>query len=457
MKLHARRALLPHGWADDVLLSISQDGTIDAIAHGPRGPDAEAARGPVVPGMPNVHSHAFQRALAGRTGAIGGGSHDSFWTWREAMYAFAARADADAIQAIAAQAFVEMAKAGYTTLAEFHYLHHDPGGAPYADRAELSRRIVAAAAEAGLGLTLLPAFYAHGGFGGRPPASAQRRFVHSVDAFAALLADLAPLARDAGVRLGVAPHSLRAVTPDELETVVGAVPVDAPVHIHAAEQRREVDECVASLGARPIEWLLDHARVGPRWCIVHATHMTREETVRLAASGAVAGLAPTTESDLGDGIFPGAEFLHAGGRFGIGSDSNTTLDPFAELRTLEWSQRLRYEARHCLADAGERGTIATRLWTHAARAGARAVGRNAGEIAPGCRADLVVLDDEAPAIATAAPDAVLDAAMFGPARQPVRDVMANGRWIVRDGRHAEERAIEARFRRAMSALAEGDA
>jgi len=451
MKLRAHRALLPDGWADDVLLEIGSDGSLVAVVPGAQGDADETATGPVVPGMPNVHSHAFQRALAGRTGGVGTG--DSFWTWREAMYAFVARADADAFHAIAAQAYVEMVRAGYTSVAEFHYVHHDPRGRPYGDPAELAHRVVAAAGEAGIALTLLPVFYAHGGFGGVPPADAQRRFVHTPESFAVLCAALVPLA-GRGVRLGCAAHSLRAVTPDELAAILAAAPADAPIHVHAAEQRREVDECVAALGRRPVAWLLDNAGVDARWCIVHATHMTTAETARLAASGAVAGLAPTTESDLGDGIFPGVEFVAANGRFGVGSDSNVVIDPFAELRTLEWSQRLRDGTRHALAAAAGFGGIATRLWSHATHAGARAVGRRTGALAPSYRADLVVLDADDPTIAAAGRDGGLDAAMFGPVRRPVRDVMVSGRWVVRDGRHPDEERIARRYAAALRALAE---
>jgi formimidoylglutamate deiminase len=337
-----------------------------------------------------------------------------------------------------------MTLAGYTSVAEFHYVHHDPAGRRYADPAEIARRIVAAAREAGIALALLPV-YAHSGFGGRAPAAAQRRFVHTTKSFDALVETLAADARDGSFRLGVAPHSLRAVTPEALEQIIAFAPGDAPVHIHAAEQAREVEECVAALGKRPVEWLLDCAGIDERWCVVHATHMTSTETARLATSGAVAGLAPTTESDLGDGIFPGAEYLASGGRFGVGSDSNTAIDPFTELRTLEWSQRLRLTRRNVLSGAGETGTIGDRLWSHAAASGARALGLRSGAIAPGLRADLVVLDGEDATLATAGRDAPLDAAIFAPVRRPVRDVIVGGRFVVRDGRHAAQEQVEQRY------------
>jgi formimidoylglutamate deiminase len=399
--------------------------------------------------MPNLHSHAFQRAIAGRTGRAGA-EGDSFWTWRAAMYAFLDRVDADAFAAIAAQAYVEMLKAGYTRVAEFHYVHHDPQGKPYADPAELARRIVGAAGAAGIALTLLPVFYAHAGFGGAPPAAGQRRFVHSVASYARVIEALAADAARSDWNLGVAPHSLRAVTPEELTAIVALAPHGAPIHIHAAEQQKEIADCVAWSGARPIAWLLDHARVDARWCVVHATHMTAEEARGLAASNAVAGLAPTTEADLGDGTFAARAYLDGGGAFGVGSDSNTIIDPYAELRQLEWSQRLAHASRNVLALADS--PVGQSLYAAAALGGAQAMAVAAGAIAPGCRADLVVLDAADPALAEQGVAALLDAAIFGPCRRPVRDVMVAGRWAVRNGHHADEDAVLARYRKKVAAL-----
>jgi len=447
LKLFAHAALLPQGWADDVLIDLDVDGNIASVRANASPEGATRVGGPLVPGMPNLHSHAFQRALAGRTGG-GSGSRDSFWTWRQAMYAFLDRVDADAFEAIAAQSYVEMLKAGYTAVAEFHYVHHDPAGRPYADPAELARRIVAAASETGIALTLLPVFYAHAGFGGIPPTPGQRRFVQRIDSFEQLVAALANDAKD--FTLGVAPHSLRAVTPDELAAVVALAPAGAPIHIHAAEQLREVAECVAWSGAPPVDWLLDHAGVDGRWCVVHATHMTGVATTRLAASGAIAGLAPTTEADLGDGTFRARAYIGAGGAFGIGSDSNTIIDPFAELRQLEWSQRLAFFERNVLA--GDAVPVGQSLYTDAARGGGAAVAKSLGAIAAGTRADLLVLNLDDPALSDVPRDALLDAAIFGPCRRPVRDVMVGGRWAVRDGRHPREEAIFARYRKATAAM-----
>jgi formimidoylglutamate deiminase len=449
MSLFAADALTSGGWMRDVRIEIAADGTIAGVLPGGKPDGAERIAGPLLPGMPNLHSHAFQRAIAGRTGRASS-EGDSFWTWRVAMYAFVDRIDADAFEAIAAQAYVEMLKAGYTAVAEFHYLHHDPQGKPYGDPAEMARRIVAAAGAAGIALTLLPVFYARGGFGGAPPAPGQRRFLHSPACYARLIETLRRDATGAGWNLGVAPHSLRALTPDELAGVIAAAPDGAPVHIHAAEQAKEVADCLTWCGARPVEWLLEHAGVDARWCVVHATHMTPDETRGLAASGAVAGLAPTTEADLGDGTFAARAYLDAQGAFGIGSDSNTIIDPYAELRQLEWSQRLARQARNVLA--GDGLPVGAALYTGAARGGAQALARKAGVIAPGERADFVVLDADDPALAGQPVAALLDAAIFGPCRRPVRAVMVAGRWVVRDGRHPREDAVLARYRTTLARL-----
>ena len=448
-RLHATSALLRSGWASDVAIDIDARGVIVAVTPNARDAIAERLAGPAIPAMPNVHSHAFQRALAGRTGRATN-RDDSFWTWRDAMYAFLARVDADAFGAIAAQAYVEMAKAGYASVAEFHYVHHDVDGRAYADPAELAWRIANAARDAGLALTLLPVFYAHGDFGGVPPAAQQRRFVHSIDGFARLLSALIDDAAKRNYVVGIAPHSLRAVMEDELATLVRLAPKNSPLHIHAAEQAREVDDCIKAYGMRPIEWLVDHAGVDARWCIVHATHMTGHETSALAQSGAVAGLAPTTEADLGDGIFPAHAYVDAGGALAVGSDSNTIIDPFAELRQLEWSQRLLLRRRNVLANGDT--SVGTSLWARAALGGAQALAQRTGAIEVGRRADIIVLDSSDPALVEQEPCDILDAAIFGPCRRPVRDLMVGGRWIVRDGAHAREAEVSARYRDALRAL-----
>ena len=453
---HAPAALLPDGWHSGVALVVADDGRIERVERRAPAQGDERLAGPVIPAMPNVHSHAFQRAIAGRTGLPSPARDDTFWTWRQAMYAAVDRLDADAFEAIACQAYVEMAKAGYAAVAEFHYVHHDPHGKAYADPAELAWRIVAAAKTAGVALTLLPVFYAHGNFGGVATAPLQRRFVHSTYTFERLLDRLARKADEDRYVLGIAPHSLRAVTPEELDKILRLSTPRMPIHIHAAEQTREVDECHAWSGMRPVEWLLAHARVDARWCLVHATHMTDHEVAALAASGAVAGLCPSTEADLGDGVFSAEKYLAAGGAFGLGTDSNTLIDPFAEVRQLEWSQRLRLRRRNVLA--GESGRpVGSTLWAAAAAGGAQAIARPAGAIEAGRCADLIVLDADEPALAEQSLVHLLDAAIFGPARKPVRDLLCGGRFVVREGRHAREQDVLRRYRAALARIDPGAA
>ena len=450
MKFVAQDALLPEGWSRRVVIDVDDGGFIRSVVANSDAADGQALAGPVVPAMPNVHSHAFQRAFAGRTGRSSPDRADSFWSWREAMYASLERMDPDAFEAIAAQAYVEMLKSGYGSVAEFHYVHHDAAGTPYGDPAELAMRIAAAAGQTGIALTLLPVFYAHAGFGGLPPMEGQRRFVHSVASFAVLVDALRERAEGRYV-LGIAPHSLRAVTAPELEQISRLVPATAPIHIHAAEQTREVEECYAATGMRPVEWLTSRAGVDKRWCIVHATHMTEREIDALAATGAVAGLAPTTEADLGDGMFPAPRYLASKGRFAVGSDSNTVISPFEEIRMLEWSQRLHVRRRNVLGDDSGLAVGAS-LWARAARGGAQAVAQPVGAIAAGCRADFLVLNEQDPALALQRATDVLDAAIFGPARRPVRDVMSGGAWIVREGRHPREDDVAERYRAVLAAV-----
>jgi formimidoylglutamate deiminase len=380
-----------------------------------------------------------------------GPTDDSFWTWREVMYAFLAALTPDDVEAIAAFAYMEMLEAGFTAIGEFHYLHHDPAGRPYADLGEMAARIVAAAAQTGIGLTLLPSFYANGGFGGIAGTAGQRRFLTDVDAFLRLVdrtREIASALPDAVV--GIAPHSLRAVTPETLHVVLDACP-NGPVHIHAAEQTREVDDCIAALGARPVAWLLDHHEVDPRWCLVHATHMDEAETARLAQSGAVAGLCPLTEANLGDGIFNGTGFLSAGGRFGVGSDSNIQIGAAGELRQFEYAQRLRHHARNVLA--GHEGqSTGRRLYDGALAGGSQALGRPIGAIAPGRRADIAVLDAAHPDLAGRHDDARLDAYVFVGGRSMVQTVLVGGERVVQDGRHRQHEAVTERYRKVLTRL-----
>jgi formimidoylglutamate deiminase len=453
--LYGEAVLLPEGWAEGTRIEIDGNGDIAAVVVGGSPDGAERARGPVVPGVPNLHSHAFQRAMAGLTEQRGTQARDSFWTWREVMYGFVARLRPETLQAIATQLYVEMLEAGYTAVAEFHYLHHGPDGTPYADPAELSHRVIAAAATAGIGITHLPVLYAHGGFGGQPPTAGQRRFVNDGDRFLALVEGLRSRHRASlDVRIGVAPHSLRAVTPRLLgDVLAGLDQLDAaaPIHIHIAEQTREVDECLAWSGARPVAWLLANAPVNHRWCLVHATHMTDTETRDLAASGAVAGLCPTTEANLGDGLFPVEPYLGHGGSLGVGSDSHISVSPVEELRWLEYGQRLTKRERNVAATA-EAPHVGAGLYRRALAGGARACARSIGAIEPGHRADLVVLDAEHPLLVGRTGDTLLDAWVFAGNTPVVRDVMVGGAWVVRRGRHMHRDKCRIEYMRSINTL-----
>ena len=440
-------ALLPSGWAADVRIDV--DGGRIATVTAAAAPHGSRFDGIAIPGVPNVHSHAFQRGMAGLT-EIRGPGEDSFWTWRELMYRFLAHLGPDEVEAITAYAFMRMLESGYTTVGEFHYLHHAPDGQPYADPAELAARIIQAASTTGIGLTLLPCFYRFGGFGGAAPTPGQRRFITDPDSFARLLdATKRHVASLDGAVLGIAPHSLRAVSPGDLHALVQAFP--GPIHVHAAEQTREVAECRAALGASPVAWLLDNASVDRRWCLIHATHMDAQETDRLARSGAVAGLCPATEADLGDGTFLAAAYLRASGRIAIGSDSNVVTDPAAELRQLENAQRLLHRARNMLAStSGE--SVGSALLGAASRGGAQALAQPMGALAAGLRADIVVLNSQHPDLIARTGDAWIDTWVFAPPPSLVRHVISAGRLVVADGRHIAADSIIARWRFAMETV-----
>jgi formimidoylglutamate deiminase len=447
MGLHFRSALLKDGWEDDVRLEI-EAGRIARVTTGEQPRPGDEQHGIGLPGLPNLHSHAFQRAMAGltqmRTHAM-----DDFWSWRETMYRFALAMTPDDVEAVATQLYVEMLEAGYTRVGEFHYLHHDPDGRPYAALAEMAERILAAAERSGIGLTLLPVFYAHATFGGTPPRTEQRRFVSDRGIYARLLEQTrGAAARVPGTIVGVAPHSLRAVTPEELTAVADLAGGD-PIHIHVAEQKREVDDCMAWCGSPPVRWLLDHANVNERWCLVHATHMEPDETRRLAASGAVAGLCPLTEADLGDGTFDAVRFATAGGRFGIGSDSNVAIDGAAELRQLEYSQRLAIRTRNVL---GRLGLSTGRALFEAALRGGDAALWAASGLEPGCAADIVALDDAHPSYPSLNRDRLMDVWVFSAGKALVQSVWVGGRKLVEHGSHCLRDAVAQRYRVAMKAL-----
>ena len=447
-EFHAAQALLPKGWARDVHITCDHAGRITAVT-----PDAPRAgrclHGHVIPGVANLHSHAFQRAMAGGAERRSPAGQDSFWTWRETMYRFALSISPEDAQAIAAQLYAECLTRGFTHIAEFHYLHHAPDGRPYANRAEMAERLFAAAEATGIGITMLPSLYRHGGIFGAPAYDGQRRFLNELDGFFDILERVrATAATQRNAAWGVAPHSLRAVTPAMLEAMAA---LDCPIHIHAAEQAREVVECLGATGLRPVEWLLRNTPLDARWVLIHATHMTLEETSALAATGAVAGLCPSTEASLGDGIFPLPDYLAAGGRLGFGTDSHVGICPAAELRQLETSQRLALQLRSVATDAA-RPHPGRGLLERALAGGAQACAAPLGGIAVGLRCDLVELDDDHPTLTGRSADALLDAWCFGPADRMVRSVAVGGRMVVEHGRHIYEAAIRDAFARTMKRL-----
>ncbi len=446
------QALLPSGWARDVSVEIDETGHIARVTPGAA--PAGHRTGILLPAPANAHSHAFQRAMAGLTETRGPDPRDTFWTWRQLMYRFLDHLTPDQVQAIAALVQMEMLESGYAANVEFHYLHHQPGGVPYDDRAEMAHRIVAAAQETGIGLTLLPVQYEFGGVDRRPLGPGQIRFGNNPDQFAHLVESsrttLATLPPDA--RMGVAPHSIRAVTPEAIRTAA-TLAEGGPIHMHLAEQLAEVDEVQSAYGARPVEWLLGRTDITPQWCLIHCTQMQPHETKALARTGAVAGLCPITESSLGDGIFDGLRWMGAGGRIAIGSDSNIRIALSEELRTLDYSQRLRDHSRAALATPAQ--STGRRLMDAAIAGGAQAAGRNTGQIAPGRLADLMALDDshiDLADLADRSGDTALDIWIFAGDDRMVRDVWAAGRHMVRDGRHIARDTITQRYATAMKPL-----
>ena len=440
-----RTILGPSGLERDRSIDIAGDGTIRAVRAGRAPYDGFLA----IPGMPNAHSHIFQRALAGFGEAARGG--DSFWSWRRAMYRLAGSVTPEQLFAVARHGYARMLRAGFTHVAEFHYLHHGPNGGR---GGETTAAVLAAAAEVGLPLSLLPVYYRRSGFGEREVLPEQRRFAHaSVDDF---LATVEGLGRAAA---GVAPHSLRAVPPDDLaQLVAGADAVlgaDAPIHIHISEQEDEVKACLAARGRTPIHLLADMIELGPRWSLVHATHATADERVRLRAAGARVVLCPLTEAYLGDGIFPAREHFLAGGGAAVGSDANARISAVEEARLLEYGQRLRDRRRARLAtDAG----AGVPLWAWLARGGGAAVaggrtgGAPVGRIEPGCRADLVVLRRDAPNTLGHGPATALDAWLVAGDEGDIEAVYVAGERLVERGTVAREAEIEAAGAEAMRAL-----
>ncbi|KUJ78953.1 formimidoylglutamate deiminase [Ruegeria profundi] len=447
MQIHAKTALLGTDWVQNVRIETGQ-GHISQLQRQSKAMPGDTQVDVLLPALGNLHSHAFQRAMAGMTETRMTG-RESFWTWRTLMYRFLDQLTPEQIQAIAALVFMEMQEAGYASVGEFHYVHHKPGGATYDCVSELSQRIFAAASQSGIGLTHLPVLYTYGGVSQEPLSGGQLRFGNTVDQFLRLVEDCLKDLPFLDSGLGIAPHSLRATSPADLSEVLRAVP-QGPVHIHIAEQQKEVADVRAALGRRPVAWLLDNAEVNARWCLIHATHMTDAETRALARSGAVAGLCPITEANLGDGIFNGATYVAEGGQFGVGSDSNTRISLPEELRTLEYSQRLRDHERAVLVN-GE-GSVGQALYTGAAQGGARALGRDAGEIAEGRLADLVAIDRSHPTLCALTDDQLLDGLCFTAPDGLVTDLWSAGRHVVKQGRHIARDQIIADYRSAIAGL-----
>ncbi|MCP5089030.1 MAG: formimidoylglutamate deiminase [Rhodobacteraceae bacterium] len=452
MTIHASSACLASGWAKNVRVSIEQ-GRIASIKTGTEPLSDDTKVDVLLPAQSNLHSHAFQRAMAGMTEFRAAG-RDSFWTWRELMYKFLERLTPEQVEAIAALVFMEMQEAGYASVGEFHYVHNQPGGQKYDDPSELSQRIFAAAEDTGIGLTHLPVLYSYGAAGEKPLAGGQLRFGNTVDQFNDLVARtkaaVGGIADDAQV--GIAPHSLRATSPADLAQVVAAHP-KGPIHIHISEQLKEVEDISAWLGARPVEWLLGNTDVNARWCLIHATHMTEAETIGLAKTGAVAGLCPITEANLGDGPFNGPTYLESGGAFGVGSDSNVRISLTEELRTLEYSQRLRDMARNVLVDGA--GSVGQSIYLGAAAGSAKALNRNAGVIAEETLADLVAIDRNDAALYALTDGQLLDGLCFAANDRVITDVWSAGRHTVQGGRHVKREAVTEAYRSAISELLSG--
>lgn len=448
--LFAEQALLPEGWRRDVRIRLTAEGTFGTIIADSRPQPGDRKADIALPPLPALHSHAFQRAMAGlaecRTDPA-----DSFWTWRERMYALAGTMQPDTLRPIAAFLYMEMLQAGYAQVAEFHYLHRAPDGMPYSRPGAMAEAIVDGALAAGIGITMLPTLYMRAGFG-QDLAPSQERFRSDPDFIARILADMdAAFADHPLVSRGIGLHSMRAVPGNTIHAMLRAAPAGIPVHIHIAEQQREVDECLAALGTRPVRWLLDHCPVDTRWCLVHATHLDSKECLDLARSGAVAGLCPITEANLGDGLFPLPAFIDNGGRFGIGPDSNILLSPAEELRLLEYGQRLHLQKRCRALPEGQTGSVGRFLYESSLTGGAQACGIASG-IAPGRRADLCTLSAENLALPGLTGDAILDSALFARPALPVADMLCAGRWVVEAGRHIARDAITRDFHAAMARL-----
>ena len=452
MKLFVKKILLADGWANDKTLTIEQ-GIITDITSGYVA-GAERAKGVVIPGMVNCHSHAFQRAFAGFS-EQGSEGNDSFWTWRNIMYKFLGQLNAKDVQVIASQLYIEMLKTGYTRVAEFHYLHHEIDGKNHENLAAMAKAIFDAAKDSGIGLTLLPVLYRFSGFGPEVATDGQKRFINSVEQFNDLVSECFNLAKKQdNCNVGIAPHSLRAVDKSSLLAAVEHVRMldaQAPIHIHIAEQQKEVEDCLTHYGQRPVQWLLNNAELDKNWCLIHATHIDEQERQGIIASKAIAGICPTTEANLGDGIFPTDEFLLENGTFAIGSDSHISVNPIEELRWLEYAQRLSKQKRALLAN-NEQKSVGLNLWQKAAAGGAQSTNSNTGALAINKQADLLVLDDSQLRLFAHDDKHLLDSIIFASQRNPILDVMVNGQWVIRETEHVLGQESAERFAKVLAKL-----
>jgi len=452
--IYAKQALLPSGWSQSVLLNIGTDGRIESVITGATDEDVDQTVEVLLPAPVNAHSHAFQRAMAGLTERRGPNPNDSFWTWRQLMFRFLDQLSPDDVEAIAAFVQMEMLEAGFATNVEFHYLHHQPKGIPYDNLSEMAERIAAAARMSGIGLTLLPVHYEFGGCDRRKLTDGQIRFGNGFDQFVKLYEGasnaVASVSEDA--TMGLAPHSLRAVAPDDLPRLA-ELANGRPIHLHLAEQTAEVDEVKAAWGSRPVEWVLNNIELSAQWCMIHCTQMQSHETEGLAKSGAIAGLCPITESSLGDGIFDGLNWLQHGGALAIGSDSNIRISLSEELRTLDYSQRLRDHSRAALASQDK--STARNLFDHILTGGSIAANRNCGSLEAGKWADLITLDGDHVDLNGRVGDVILDSFVFAGDDRMVKNVWAAGRHQVKDGQHVQRSTIEQQYRAVIKKLGDG--
>jgi len=471
-KYYAENILLSDGWATDKTITI-EDGIITAITSGKKS-DAIAFSGTVIPGMINCHSHAFQRAFAGFS-EQGSEGKDSFWTWRKIMYKFLAQLSHDDAQVIAQQLYIEMLKMGYTRVAEFHYLHHDINGNTYSKGesesdsksnsknqstnklATMAHAIFKAAKNSGIGLTMLPVLYQYAGFGQQKPNEGQKRFINSTVQFNQLVSDCFDLTQKyPNTNIGIAPHSLRAVDKESMTQAVEHVrSLDnkAPIHIHIAEQQQEVTDCLQHYSKRPVQWLLDNIKLDKHWCLIHATHINEQEQQGIVASKAIAGICPTTEANLGDGIFPTTDFLSLNGTFAIGSDSHISVNPIEELRWLEYAQRLTKQQRAVLASP-ETASVGQNLWHRAATGGAQSTNSNTGSLSVGKQADLLVLDEKQISLFANKNTHLLDSVIFASQKNTVKDVMVNGHWVIQNGKHEQEQSSADNFAKLLTKLSD---